>query len=94
MLALGKEHWHFKDLEDQINMYHQQWQADQQNQIIVKMSGKCKVSQTMANAKIVREILTKTMVVEAAVSRAIIVEEVMEEAAEAAVEDSIITATI
>jgi hypothetical protein len=27
-------------LEDQLNMYHQQWQADQQKQIIAKMSGK------------------------------------------------------
>jgi hypothetical protein len=28
-LALGKEPWRFKDLEDQMNMYRQQWQADQ-----------------------------------------------------------------
>jgi hypothetical protein len=28
LLALGKEPWRFKDLEDQLNMYHQQWQAD------------------------------------------------------------------
>jgi hypothetical protein len=40
LLALGKEPWRFKDLEDQLNMYHQQWQADQQKQIIAKMSGK------------------------------------------------------
>jgi hypothetical protein len=40
MLALGKEPWRFKDLEDQLNMYRQQWQADQQKQIIEKMSGK------------------------------------------------------
>jgi hypothetical protein len=39
-LALGKEPWRFKDLEDQLNMYRQQWQADQQKQIIAKMSGK------------------------------------------------------
>jgi hypothetical protein len=30
LVALGKEPWRFKDLEDQMNMYHQQWQADQQ----------------------------------------------------------------
>jgi hypothetical protein len=29
LLALGKEPWRFKDLEDQLNMYRQQWQADQ-----------------------------------------------------------------
>jgi hypothetical protein len=40
LLALGKESWRFKDLEDQLNMYRRQWQADQQNQIIAKMAGK------------------------------------------------------
>jgi hypothetical protein len=40
VLALGKESWRFKDLEDQLNMYRQQWQADQQKQIIAKMAGK------------------------------------------------------
>jgi hypothetical protein len=40
LLALGKEPWRFKDLEDQLNMYHQQWQADKQKQIIAKMAGK------------------------------------------------------
>jgi hypothetical protein len=40
MLALGKEPWRFKDLEDQMNMYSQQWQADQQNKIIARMAGK------------------------------------------------------
>jgi hypothetical protein len=40
LLALGKEPWCFKDLEDQLNIYHQQWRADQQKQIIAKMAGK------------------------------------------------------
>jgi hypothetical protein len=39
LLALGKEHWQFKDLEDQLNVYRKQWQADQQKQIIAKMAG-------------------------------------------------------
>jgi hypothetical protein len=30
LLALGKEPWRFKDIEEQLNMYRQQWQADQQ----------------------------------------------------------------
>jgi hypothetical protein len=38
--TLGKEPWRFKDLEDQLNMYRQQWQADQQKQIIAKMAEK------------------------------------------------------
>jgi hypothetical protein len=40
LLALGKEPWRFKDLEDQLNMYRQQWQADQQKHIIAQMAGK------------------------------------------------------
>jgi hypothetical protein len=40
LLALGKEPWRFKDFEDQLNMYLQQWQVDQQKQIIAKMTGK------------------------------------------------------
>jgi predicted helicase len=40
LLALGKEPWRFKDLEDQLNMYRQQWQADQQKNIIAQMAGK------------------------------------------------------
>jgi hypothetical protein len=39
LLALGKEPWMFKDLEVQLNMYRQQWQADQQKQIIAQMAG-------------------------------------------------------
>jgi ribosomal protein L15 len=38
LLALVKEPWIFKDLEDQLNMYRQQWQAYQQNKIIAKMA--------------------------------------------------------
>jgi hypothetical protein len=37
---MGKEPWKFKDLDDQLNTYHQQWQADQQKQIMLKMAGK------------------------------------------------------
>jgi hypothetical protein len=40
LLAIGKEPWRFKDLEDQLNMYRHQWQADQQKQIIAKMAVK------------------------------------------------------
>jgi hypothetical protein len=40
LLARGKEPWRLKDLEYQLNIYHQQWKADQQNHIISKMAGK------------------------------------------------------
>jgi ribosomal protein L15 len=31
--------WKFRDLDDQLNVYCQQWQADQQKQIIAQMAG-------------------------------------------------------
>jgi hypothetical protein len=37
---MGKEPWKFKYLDDQLNTYRQQWQADQQKQIMLKMAGK------------------------------------------------------
>jgi ribosomal protein S26 len=40
LLSLGKEPWNFRDLEDQLNVYRQQWQADQQKQIFPQMEGK------------------------------------------------------
>jgi hypothetical protein len=40
LLVLGKEPWTFKDLDDQLNMYRQQWQADHQKQIIANIAGK------------------------------------------------------
>jgi hypothetical protein len=40
LLSLGKEPWKFRDLEDQLNVYRQQWKADQQKQIIAQMAGK------------------------------------------------------
>jgi hypothetical protein len=40
LLALGNEPWQFKDLDNQLNMYRQQWQSDQKKQIIANMAGK------------------------------------------------------
>jgi hypothetical protein len=40
LLSMGKEPWKFKDLDDQMSTYRQQWQADQQTQIMLKMVGK------------------------------------------------------
>jgi hypothetical protein len=40
ILSLGKEPWKFKDLDDQLSTYLQQWQADQKKQIMLKMAGK------------------------------------------------------
>jgi hypothetical protein len=39
VLSMDKEPWKFKDLDDQLNTYRQQWQADQQTQIMLKMTG-------------------------------------------------------
>jgi hypothetical protein len=40
LLDFGKEPYRLTDLEDQLNVHLQQWQADQQNKIIAKMAGK------------------------------------------------------
>jgi hypothetical protein len=40
MLDMGKEPWKFKDLDDQLGTYCQQWQSDQQKHIMLKMAGK------------------------------------------------------
>jgi hypothetical protein len=39
LLSMGKEPWKFKDLDEQLNTYRQQWQDDQQTQIMLKMAG-------------------------------------------------------
>jgi hypothetical protein len=38
--SMGKEPWKFKDLDDQLSTYSQQWQADQQEQIMLRMAGR------------------------------------------------------
>jgi hypothetical protein len=42
VLSMGKEPWKFKDFDDQLNTYRQQWQADQQKKML-KMAGKSPV---------------------------------------------------
>jgi hypothetical protein len=37
LLDMGKETWKFKDLDDQLSTYRQQWKSDQQKQIMLKM---------------------------------------------------------
>jgi hypothetical protein len=40
MFSMGKEPCKFKDWDDQLSTYRQQWQSDQQKQILLKMAGK------------------------------------------------------
>jgi hypothetical protein len=40
LLSMGKDPWKFKDLDDQLSTYRQQWNADQQKQIMLKITGK------------------------------------------------------
>jgi hypothetical protein len=40
LLSMDKEPWKFKYLDDQLSTYRQQWQADQQKQIMFKMDCK------------------------------------------------------
>jgi hypothetical protein len=39
LLSMGKEPWKFKYVDDPLNTYRQQWQADQQKQVMLKMAG-------------------------------------------------------
>jgi hypothetical protein len=40
LLSMGKEPWKFKYLDDQLDTYLHQWQANQQTQIMLKIAGK------------------------------------------------------
>jgi hypothetical protein len=81
LLALGKEPWRFKDLEDQLNMYRQQWQADQQKQIIAKMAGKNPYKSNDNKRKKVKEIITIPTAGAVVLDTAKTIEEDVEEAA-------------
>jgi hypothetical protein len=61
LLALGKEPWRFKDLEDQLNMHRQQWQADQQKILLHRWLERCQTSPMMEKEKIMIEIITIPM---------------------------------
>jgi hypothetical protein len=87
LLALGKEPWRFKDLEDQLNMYRQQWQADHQKQIIAKMAGKMTGKKMKEKEKIMKEII-KTQMEDAVVLAKVIPAEEDAENMEEAVEDA------
>jgi hypothetical protein len=86
LLALGKEPWRFKDLEDPLNMYRQHWQADQQKQIIAKMDGKMPGKKNEGN-KIVKEIIKIQMEGAVVLAKAIPSEGGAEEAEEDAAEE-------
>jgi hypothetical protein len=40
LLAIVKEPWRFKDLDNQLNMYRQKWKTHQQKKVIAKMAVK------------------------------------------------------
>jgi hypothetical protein len=88
ILALGKEPWRFKDLEDQLNMYRQQWQADQQKQIIAKMAGKMPGKSNDGGKILMKEIIIIQMLVAVAIARAIMAEEDAEGAEEVTAEEA------
>jgi hypothetical protein len=70
-------------LEDQLNMYRQQWQADQQKKIIAKMAGKMPGKKMKEKEKIVKEIITTQMADAVVLTKAIPAEEDAEDAEEA-----------
>jgi hypothetical protein len=88
LLTLGKEPWRFKYLEDQLNMYRQQWQADQKKQISRSRSFQiwleiCQATQKIEKEKIMKETITIPMVVAVAFARGIMAEEDTEDVEEA-----------
>jgi hypothetical protein len=72
LLALEKEPWRFKDLEYQLNMYRQQWQADQQKQLIAQMAGKIPNKSNDGKRKKMIEIITIPMEDAVALAKAIL----------------------
>jgi hypothetical protein len=80
LVALGKEPWRFNDLEDQLNMYHQQWQADQQKHSLQRRLERCQANQMMEKEKIMKYIIIIQMVAAEAFTRAIIAEDNAEDA--------------
>jgi hypothetical protein len=78
LLALGKEPWRFKDLEDQLNMYLQQWQADSWKD--------ARQQKTKEKEKLMIEIITTQMEDAVVLAKAILAEEDAEDVEEAAVD--------
>jgi hypothetical protein len=85
-LALGEEPWRFKDLEDQLNMYRQKWQVDQQKQIIAKIAGKMPGRKSEGKEKIMIEIITTQIEDAVVLDKAILTEEEAEDVEEAVVD--------
>jgi hypothetical protein len=83
LLALGKEPWRFKDLEDQLNMYCQQWKSYQQKQIIAKMAGKMPGKTNEGKIKNMKEIIKTQMEDALVLAKAIPAEEDVEDVEEA-----------
>jgi hypothetical protein len=88
LLALGKEPWRFKYLEDQLNIYRQQWQTDLQKQIIANMAGKMSGKSNDGKRKKMEETIIIPIVVAVAFSRAIMTKEDAVDAEEVAAEEA------
>jgi hypothetical protein len=85
LLALGKEPWRFKDLEDQLNVYRQHWQADQQKQIIAQMAEKNPNKSNKGKRETVIEIITIPTAGSVVLATAVTIAEDAEDVEEAAV---------
>jgi hypothetical protein len=91
LLSLGKEPWKFRDLDDQLNVYRQQWQADQQKQIIAQMAGKTQTSRMTEREKLVIKIITISMAVAVVIAMETLLAEDVEEAAAVAEEGTMVS---
>jgi hypothetical protein len=92
LLPLVKEPWKFRDLEYQLNVYRQQWQADQQKQIMAKRRENIQTSEMTGKEKVVIRIITISMAVAVVITMETLLAEDVEEAAEvAAGEETIVS---
>jgi hypothetical protein len=74
-------------LDDQLSTYRQQWKADQQKQIMLKMAGKSPEDQAKVSAKIMSETPTTTIVAATAAATTILDDKVADEDEDAAADD-------
>jgi hypothetical protein len=99
---LAKSLWKFKDLNDQLAAYRQQWQSDQQKQTMLKMTSRLPYKPGDGKQKIMKKKITTLMVVAStdastdalADARGIMDAEVADEDAEAAVAEIMTTRVI
>jgi hypothetical protein len=92
LLVMDKEPWKFKDVDDQLSTYHQQWQSDLKK--CQRWRGSPPEDQAKVDAKIMSEAPTTKMVAPAAAATKILDEEIADEDKDAEATEEIIMTII